>query len=654
MTTYRLWPSTNGPAAATNFTGPFGPGIKFTVTSGGLYLAGFWWWVCSTGGQSTSAQPFCLWQVYGSAAGILVPGTEVTSGTLSAGWNYVAYTTPVPLSAGATYQAQTAFSGPFPLTDSEFASGGAYAAGIVSGPLTAFSDSTGSNPDPYGNSQCVYQPSSTDPTSVFAADADAGWNCWLDIQITTTAPSGATYRLWPSLPDNLTGVSSDVTGYILASEFSLTQASSLDKIWHYSPSGAASLPTRCALWNVSATTEVAGTDNSSPSWLLPAGGAASAGGGWVYCNYSSAGVSLSASVNYKVSTYHASGSEWMSVTGAYWSTGPGSAGITNGIISAPDNAGGSPGQGSYQTTWVYPGLTTGSENYWVDVEVTPAGGIAHTATASLALTPSFTASRTRGKYRASTLAVTPSFTAVRTRGKYRTASTTVTPAFTAARIHGKYRTASLAVTPGLTTQRAHGQYRTASLDLIPAFTAYRSHGNARSGALVIHPGFTALRRHGNYRSALLGIIPQFHATGQIPSSGIVIFLTGSPGSLWDTGTGQAEWVVGSYSMLGISQLSTQYISVPVTAAKNGSAYNPTGDAVQFAFMPTATQVPQSGDWVNGSWISVPSNVLYPYSAQALIGPSGTANPGIGTYIIYLKITDDPEIPVLIAGQLAIS
>ena len=109
-----------------------------------------------------------------------------------------------------------------------------------------------------------------------------------------------------------------------------------------------------------------------------------------------------------------------------------------------------------------------------------------------------------------------------------------------------------------------------------------------------------------------------------------------------------------FSSLGMSQLATMYYLVPVAATKLGAAYNPTGDAVAFAFAPTPTYVPQSGDWVSGSWGTNTASALYPYSAQCLIGPSGTITLGIGTYVVYVKITDSPEIPILIAGQLQVS
>ncbi len=112
--------------------------------------------------------------------------------------------------------------------------------------------------------------------------------------------------------------------------------------------------------------------------------------------------------------------------------------------------------------------------------------------------------------------------------------------------------------------------------------------------------------------------------------------------------------MANYAPIGMSQLATMYVFIPFNVTKSGVPYNPTGDTVQFAFMPTPTQVPQVSDWVSGSWDTDTTSVLYPYSAKCLVGPAGTITLGIGTYIIYVKITDNPEIPVLIGGQLAIS
>ena len=114
-----------------------------------------------------------------------------------------------------------------------------------------------------------------------------------------------------------------------------------------------------------------------------------------------------------------------------------------------------------------------------------------------------------------------------------------------------------------------------------------------------------------------------------------------------------EWIV-SFSELTISHLSTEYVLIPIQATKSGSPYNPTSDTVQFAFMPNAVQQPVNADWVNGSWETVATNFIYPYNAKCLVGPSGATVLTTGTYVIYVKITDSPEIPVLVGGQLNIS
>jgi hypothetical protein len=103
----------------------------------------------------------------------------------------------------------------------------------------------------------------------------------------------------------------------------------------------------------------------------------------------------------------------------------------------------------------------------------------------------------------------------------------------------------------------------------------------------------------------------------------------------------------------ISRLSLQYLTVPVQAFKSGTAYDPTADVVQFAFVDNVGSVPTSGMWVSGSWISLP-NYSYPWAAQCLVGPGGSTAPSTGTYTVWVQIFDNPEIPVLIAGQMQVS
>jgi hypothetical protein len=366
--TYRLFPLTAGPSTAVSYSGPFEAGVVFTVTSGGCWLDGYWWWVCASG-QSTSPQPFTLWQNYNGQQGNVVPGSTVTSGTLTAGqWNFVPLAAKIPLATGATYVVATGFSNGFPDTNDQFGSGQPYAAGIVNGPLTAFSDASGSLPSPFKTAQGAFSVAGTDPTASMPIFGSSSSNFWVDLQVDTTPPAGASHRLWPSYPTITGHINSDVTGYTLGTEFQLSQSCTLDKIWFYSASGAGALPTRCGIWSVSSQSVISGTDNASPSWSGPAGS------GWVSCSYS--GVTLPAG-DYKVAVFYGGGSKWYQTAIGYWNNnGTGASGITSGPLTAPGvSQASSPGQSTYHTgSWAYPTTyetSTPGENYWIDVEVTP-------------------------------------------------------------------------------------------------------------------------------------------------------------------------------------------------------------------------------------------------------------------------------------------
>lgn len=368
--TYRLFPSTNGPSTPVSYNGNFLAGVLFEVTTGGCYFDGYWWWVCPTG-QPTGAQTFALWQVWNTGLGTLIASASVTSGSLTPGqWNWVPLTTPVPLAIGACYNACTGFSGGFPATNNQFGSGQPYGAGITpaGGPLTAFSDQSGTLAAPFGMPQGLFSVAGTDPTKNMPGEGSQSANFWMDLQVGTTAPAGSSYRLWPNYPSKLNEVDGSTTAYTLATEFKLSASCTLDNIWFYSPTNAQALPTRCAIWNVSTQAEVSGTDNSSPAWT------GAAGSGWVACAYS--GVTLPAG-DYKVAVYYGGGSTWFLVQTGYWvGGGPGTNGITNGPLTAPGESGAtSPGQSTFnQGSWAYPG-TYGNgadgETFWVDVEVTP-------------------------------------------------------------------------------------------------------------------------------------------------------------------------------------------------------------------------------------------------------------------------------------------
>lgn len=96
----------------------------------------------------------------------------------------------------------------------------------------------------------------------------------------------------------------------------------------------------------------------------------------------------------------------------------------------------------------------------------------------------------------------------------------------------------------------------------------------------------------------------------------------------------------------LSSLSTEYLRYTVTATVNGIPYNPSGDTVSFAF-PASGVSPST--WYTGSWEQVGTT----YVARILIGPGGQAISG-GTYDVWIKVTDSPEIPVRKIDTLTIS
>jgi hypothetical protein len=204
-------------------------------------------------------------------------------------------------------------------------------------------------------------------------DSDA--NLWLDVQVSDTAPAGQSYRCFPNSPSFVGGATQN-QAYTLGLEFSLSQACKLTRIWHYSPSTATVLPSRCAIWDVLSQTVVPGSDNTSPAW------SGAAGSGWVSCDYSSAGVTLSPGTNYKVSTFTSNNTAiWFSALANFWGTAPDPfpSGITQGPLAILGNAAASPGQDSWNQgiTWTYPATSTNPEFDGLDVEVTPvavAGG----------------------------------------------------------------------------------------------------------------------------------------------------------------------------------------------------------------------------------------------------------------------------------------
>ena len=107
----------------------------------------------------------------------------------------------------------------------------------------------------------------------------------------------------------------------------------------------------------------------------------------------------------------------------------------------------------------------------------------------------------------------------------------------------------------------------------------------------------------------------------------------------------------------ISDLSLEFVKVRVQATVNGvNPYNPTGDRVQFAFVAREAE-PTGTDWVDGTWetqtVQTPNGTQHIYRALGLVGPNGGKVLAQGVYDVYVKIFDNPEVPVRFVGILEV-
>lgn len=171
-----------------------------------------------------------------------------------------------------------------------------------------------------------------------------------------------TYDLFGQ-PANPAALTADASSYTLGVQFSVTltagQTAVLAGIRFFSASGAGELPQKITLWAVSGRALVV---SETASW------SGAAGSGWVTAMFAAPG-SLTSGASYKgtVTETNATPPNWYSSTGAYWATN----GVTNGPLSAPNNAGGDGGQDTFNNaaSVTYPLSSFNATNYWVDVVV---------------------------------------------------------------------------------------------------------------------------------------------------------------------------------------------------------------------------------------------------------------------------------------------
>ncbi len=395
MSTYRFFPTTNGPASAIKYSGNFVCSLNWTVTQGGCWFEGYWWWCCSSG-QSTAPVKCALWSLGSTASqGAVVPGSVVTSGPLTAGtWNYIPLPEPLQLSIGDTLTAEVGCNGSFPSTSNSYGTGDPYVDGITNGPLTTWGTGNSSYA-PFQLTGGGYGTGGSDPSTYLSTRNDGSQdNFWVDVQISTAPPSGysGSYRLWPNraATDPWTG-SDAAVNYVIGTEIDLVAPCQLDNIWYFSPSSSAQLATECGVWSIATQQLVA--SNPSPSW------SGVAGSGWV-SSVIPGGIVLRPG-QYRVAVYNGASSpdSWSAKRLYYWtgsgtSGGNGSPAGVNGIATGPiyappttraqscneylngvQNGSQEPGQSVFAVgpPNAFPNLYVNGlyQNYWVDMEVTP-------------------------------------------------------------------------------------------------------------------------------------------------------------------------------------------------------------------------------------------------------------------------------------------
>lgn len=94
-------------------------------------------------------------------------------------------------------------------------------------------------------------------------------------------------------------------------------------------------------------------------------------------------------------------------------------------------------------------------------------------------------------------------------------------------------------------------------------------------------------------------------------------------------------------------VSTEPVQLRVKAEANGASYNPSGDPVAIAILPDTSPEPDhaSGAWNAATWEVDPGSPPT-YWATLFVGPlNGGLALTAGTYIVYVRVTDNPAVPI---------
>ena len=123
-----------------------------------------------------------------------------------------------------------------------------------------------------GGGNGVFTTAGSDPSLVCPTElTSTDDNLWVDVQVSdySAAPAGTSLRLWPSAPGIVQAPNGDPTISMSATAFTLSQSCTLNRIWMNNPPGSTGMATRVGIWNTETKTEIAGTDNASPTGWFP-------------------------------------------------------------------------------------------------------------------------------------------------------------------------------------------------------------------------------------------------------------------------------------------------------------------------------------------------------------------------------------------------
>lgn len=105
--------------------------------------------------------------------------------------------------------------------------------------------------------------------------------------------------------------------------------------------------------------------------------------------------------------------------------------------------------------------------------------------------------------------------------------------------------------------------------------------------------------------------------------------------------------------LVVSKSSLTYVKAKISATVAGAVVDPTSDTVQMALM-AGSGSPAGSDLKAATWETDTSTSPATYRARVLVGPAGTIVPTAGTYMLWVQITDNPEIPLIPCGIVVVT